>query len=62
MMAAIAAQTESHAPYERWNETRVRRDARDPSYTVAHAACEAARELRPRRAGDPDALGPLARA
>jgi pyruvate kinase len=45
MMAAIARQTEKIAPYERWNETRVRRDARDPSYTVAHAAVEAAREL-----------------
>jgi pyruvate kinase len=45
MMAAIARQTEKIAPYERWNETRVRRDARDPSYTVAHAAVEAARDL-----------------
>src|SRR5881394_2311779 len=45
MMAAIARQTEQIAPYRRWNETRVRRDARDPSYTVAHSAVEAAREL-----------------
>jgi pyruvate kinase len=45
MMAAVARQTEKIAPYERWNETRVRRDARDPSYTVAHAAVEAARDL-----------------
>jgi len=45
MMAAIATHTEPYAPYERWNEERVARDARDPSYTVAHAACEAARQL-----------------
>jgi len=45
MMAAVARQTEKIAPYERWNETRVRRDARDPAYTVAHAACESARDL-----------------
>jgi pyruvate kinase len=45
MMAAIARQAEKIAPYERWNETRVHRDARDPSYTVAHAAVEAARDL-----------------
>jgi pyruvate kinase len=46
MMASIAETTERHAPYERWNETRVHRDARDPAYTLAHAACEAARDLR----------------
>jgi pyruvate kinase len=46
MMAAIARQTEKIAPYERWNETRVHRDGRDPSYTVAHAAVEAARDLK----------------
>ena len=45
MMAAIAERTEPEAPYERWNEERVRRDARDPAYTVAHSACAAAREL-----------------
>jgi pyruvate kinase len=45
MMAAIALRTERELPYERWNEERVRRDARDPAYTVAHSACEAAREL-----------------
>jgi pyruvate kinase len=44
-MAAIALRTERELPYERWNEERVRRDARDPAYTVAHSACEAAREL-----------------
>src|SRR5436305_14525227 len=46
MMAAIAARTEQSAPYETWNERRVRRDSRDPAYTVAYMACAAARELR----------------
>ena len=45
MMSAIAVHTERHAPYQRWLETRVKRDHRDPSYTVAHAACQAAAEL-----------------
>ena len=45
MMAAVARETEKAAPYLEWNETRVRRDARDPAYTVAHSAVEAAREL-----------------
>jgi pyruvate kinase len=46
MMAAIAERTEQVAPYEEWNEKRVRRDARDPAYTVAHSAVEAARDLQ----------------
>jgi pyruvate kinase len=45
MMAAIAERTESELPFERWNEDRVARDARDPAYTVAHSAVEAARDL-----------------
>ncbi len=45
MMAAIAESTELAAPYERWNEERVHRGTRDPSYTVAYAVCMAAREL-----------------
>jgi pyruvate kinase len=45
-MAAIAERTEESAPYEQWNEHRVRRDTRDPAYTVAYMACAAARELR----------------
>jgi pyruvate kinase len=45
MMASIAVRTERSAPYETWNETRVRRDTRDPAYTVAYMACAAAREL-----------------
>src|SRR4051794_15517840 len=45
MMAAIALRTEKTCPYERWNELGVRRDARDPAYTIAHNAVEAARDL-----------------
>jgi pyruvate kinase len=46
MMAAVAEQAESIAPYERWNEERVRRTHSDPAYTIAHNLCDAARELR----------------
>jgi pyruvate kinase len=45
MMAAVAERTEHSLPYHTWNEERVRRDARDPAYTVAYSACAAAREL-----------------
>src|SRR5437588_8117000 len=45
MMASVAERTERSAPYKLWNERRVRRDARDPAYTVAYMACVAAREL-----------------
>jgi pyruvate kinase len=45
MMAAVAERTEHALPYGTWNEERVRRDARDPAYTVAYSACAAAREL-----------------
>jgi pyruvate kinase len=45
MMASIAERTERSADYRKWNEERVRRDARDPAYTVAYMACAAAREL-----------------
>src|SRR5213596_3602734 len=45
MMASIAERTERGLPYRTWNEDRVRRDARDPAYTVAYSACAAAREL-----------------
>jgi pyruvate kinase len=45
MMASIAEHTEPEAPYERWNEERVHRGERDPSYTVAYSACSAARQL-----------------
>jgi pyruvate kinase len=46
MMAAIAVQAESIAPYERWNDSRVRRTESDPAYTIAHNLSLAARELR----------------
>jgi pyruvate kinase len=45
MMASIAERTEGSADYRTWNEDRVRRDTRDPAYTVAYMACAAAREL-----------------
>ena len=45
MMAAIAERTERALPYKDWNENRVRRDARDPAYTIAYSACAAARDL-----------------
>jgi pyruvate kinase len=45
MMASIAERTEHGLPYRIWNEERVRRDARDPAYTVAYGACAAARDL-----------------
>jgi pyruvate kinase len=45
MMASIAERTELTAPYREWNERRVRRDRRDPAYTVAYTACRAAHEL-----------------
>jgi pyruvate kinase len=46
MMAAVAVQAESIAPYEHWNNSRVRRTESDPAYTIAHNLCIAARELR----------------
>jgi pyruvate kinase len=45
MMASIAERTEGVLPYRDWNESRVRRDARDPAYTIAYSACAAARDL-----------------
>jgi pyruvate kinase len=45
MMASIANRTERSANYRGWNEERVRRDARDPAYTVAYMATAAARDL-----------------
>ncbi|HEX3511652.1 MAG TPA: pyruvate kinase [Solirubrobacteraceae bacterium] len=46
MMAAVAVQAESIAPYERWNDSRVRRTESDAAHTIAHNLCDAARELR----------------
>jgi pyruvate kinase len=45
MMASVAIQAESIAPYEDWNTSRVRRTDADTAYTVAHNLCLAAREL-----------------
>jgi pyruvate kinase len=45
MLAAIAMRTEQTAPYRDWNERRVRRDRRDPAYTLAYTATRAAHEL-----------------
>jgi pyruvate kinase len=45
MMAAVAERVEHTLPYRTWNEERVRRDARDPAYTIAYSACAAARDL-----------------
>jgi pyruvate kinase len=45
MMASVAERTERVLPYKEWNEHRVRRDARDPAYTIAYSACAAARDL-----------------
>jgi pyruvate kinase len=45
MMAAVAEQAESIAPYEEWNASRVRRTEADPAYTLAHSLCIAVREL-----------------
>jgi pyruvate kinase len=45
MMSAIAEVTEKTIDYDAWNERRVRRTTQDPAYTVAYAACAAAREL-----------------
>jgi pyruvate kinase len=45
MLASIAERTELTAPYREWNERRVRRDRRDPAYTLAYTATRAAHEL-----------------
>ncbi len=45
MLASIARRTEQTAPYREWNERRVRRDRRDPAYTLAYTATRAAHEL-----------------
>jgi pyruvate kinase len=46
MMAAIAETTERSLPTDNWTENRVRRDTRDPAYTIAHSLCVAASELQ----------------
>ena len=59
MMASVAERTEHSLPYRTWNEERVRRDARDPAYTVAYSACAAARELHLAALGRADAVRTL---
>ena len=49
MMAAVAEQAESIAPYEDWNASRVRRLDTDPAYTIAHSVCVAAESCRSTR-------------
>ncbi len=45
MLASVARRTEQTLPYREWNERRVRRDRRDPAYTLAYTATKAAQEL-----------------
>src|SRR3954469_24408593 len=45
MLASIAMRTEPTLPNRDWNERRVRRDRRDPAYTLAYTATRAAHEL-----------------
>jgi pyruvate kinase len=45
MMASIAELTESDLPFKEWNEFRVKTDARDPAYTIAHTVTEAVHSL-----------------
>jgi pyruvate kinase len=45
MMASVAEQAESIAPYDDWNAGRVRRTEADPAYTLAHSLCIAVQEL-----------------
>ena len=59
MMAAVAVQAESIAPYERWNSSRVRRTESDPAYTIAHNLCRRRARAAPRRADRADAVRPL---
>ena len=59
MMASIAERTEQALPYREWNEVRVRRDARDPAYTVAYSACAGRARPAPGRDRDADALRAL---
>jgi pyruvate kinase len=61
MMASIAQRTEHDLPYAEWNEGRLRRDARDPAYTIAHSACMAAQELHVEAIVTPTSTGRTAR-
>ena len=59
MMAAIAVQTEPIAPYERWNESRVRRDRIRPRLHDRAQPLRRRARAAPRRAGRADAVGAL---
>ena len=59
MLATIAKRTEQTLPYRDWNERRVRRDRRDPAYTLAYAATKTRARARAERAGVPDAVRAL---
>ena len=59
MMAAVAVQAEAIAPYERWNDSRVRRTESDPAYTIAHNLCAGRARAAPRRADRADAVRAL---
>ena len=59
MMATIAERTEPSAPYERWNEGRVRRDRARPRLHRRPQRLPRRRAARARRARRPHALGPL---
>ena len=59
MMAAVAEQAEAIAPYERWNASRVRRTADRPRLHARPQPLRGRARAAPRRAGRPDALGPL---
>src|SRR3712207_3531124 len=45
MVAGVPERGELSAPCREWNERRVRRDRRDPAYTIAYSTCRAAHEL-----------------
>ena len=59
MMAAVAEQAESIAPYERWNETRVRRTGVRPRLHDRPQPLRRRPRAAPGRARHPDALGAL---
>ena len=59
MMAAVAVQAESIAPYERWNESRVRRDRVRPGLHDRPQPLRRRARAAPGRAGRPDAVRAL---
>ena len=59
MLASIARAPSRPLPYREWNERRVRRDRRDPAYTLAWTATRRGARARPGGARVPDAVRPL---